>query len=167
MHLGIYRFGKKESNINTTERISVARRTSYSLMNTGLHGANGLSPEVSYQIYRTYVLPRLLFGIEIIPLTQTQLEQFSRYHLRTLRNLQSLPQRTAISAVYMLLGALPIEAEIHKIHLSLLHSVISSDNKCLQELVERQLAFSFNIQRSFFYMVNQVFLSPRCERSSL
>ena len=90
VHLGISRSGKKESNINTTERISVARRTSYSLMNTGLHGSNGLSPEVSYQIYKTYVVPRLLYGLEIIPLTKTQLEQFSRYHLRTLRHLQSL-----------------------------------------------------------------------------
>ena len=45
VHLGINRAGKKESNINTTERISLARRTSYSLMNTGLHGSNGLSHE--------------------------------------------------------------------------------------------------------------------------
>ena len=61
-HLGITRAGKKESSSNVSERISLARRTSYSLMNTGLHGANGLSPKISYFIYKTYVLPRLLFG---------------------------------------------------------------------------------------------------------
>ena len=36
--LGITRAGKKESSLNVSERISLARRTSYSLMNTGLHG---------------------------------------------------------------------------------------------------------------------------------
>ena len=60
-HLGITRAGKKESAINVSDRISLAIRTSYSLMNTGLHGVNGLSPETSYVIYRAYVLPRLLY----------------------------------------------------------------------------------------------------------
>ena len=65
----------------------------------------------------------------IILILKTQLNQLERYHLRVLRQIQAL--RTASSAVYMLLGALQIEAEIHKRQLSLLHSVISSDNKCL------------------------------------
>ena len=112
VHLGVARAGKKESDINIDERISLARRTSYSLMNTGLHGANGLSPEVSYQSYKINVIPRLLYGREIIPLNKTQLEKINRYHVKTLRNLQSLPQRTATSAVYLLLGALPIEREL-------------------------------------------------------
>ena len=57
--------------VNIEKRISVARSTSYSLMNTGLHGANGLSPEVSYQIYKTYVIPWLIYGLNIIPLTKS------------------------------------------------------------------------------------------------
>ena len=57
IHLGITRAGKGESVFNVNDRISLARRTSYSLMNTGLHGTNGLSPEASYVIYRAYVLP--------------------------------------------------------------------------------------------------------------
>ena len=158
IHLGVTRAGKKESDINIDERISLARRTSYSLMNTGLHGANGLSPEVSYQIYKIYVIPRLLYGLEIIPLNNTQLEKINRYHVKTLRNLQSLPQRTATSAVYLLLGALPIEGELHKRLLSLLYSVIKSENKCLQDLVERQLACSFNNLHSFFNVAGQILL---------
>ena len=158
VHLGVTRAGKKESDINIDERISLARRTSYSLMNTGLHGANGLSPEVSYQIYKIYVFPRLLYGLEIIPLNKTQLEKINRYHVKTLRNLQSLPQRTATSAVYLLLGALPIEGELHKRLLSLLYSVIKSENKCLQDLVERQLACSFNNLHSFFNVAGQILL---------
>ena len=67
-------------------------------MNTGLHGANGLSPETSY---RAYVLPPVLYGLEVLRLTQGQLDQLSRYDIRTLRNIQSLPQRTASAAVFM------------------------------------------------------------------
>ncbi|MCG8048963.1 MAG: reverse transcriptase family protein [Candidatus Thiodiazotropha endolucinida] len=155
-HLGLKRLGKKESEKNVNERICLARRTAYLLMNTGLHGTNGLSPKVSYIIYKAYVLPRMLYGLEAIHLNKTQLQQLEKYHLRTLRQLQSLPQRTATSAVFMLLGALPIEAEIHKKQLSLLHSVITSDNKCLQDLVQRQLACSFDNVYSFFYSTAQV-----------
>ena len=56
----------------------------------------------------------------------------------------------------MLLGALPLEAELHKRRLSLLNSVITSDNKCLRGLIQRQLACVFNIQTSFFYIVNDI-----------
>ena len=58
----------------------------------------------------------------------------------------------------MLLGALPIEGELHKRLLSLLYSVIKSENKCLQDLVERQLACSFNNLHSFFNVAGQILL---------
>ena len=88
VHLGISRAGKKESAINVNDIIRLARRTLYSLMNTGLHGVNGLSPETSYVIYRAYLL---LYGLEVLCLTQGQLDQLSRYHIQTLRNVRSLP----------------------------------------------------------------------------
>ena len=136
--------------------MSLARKTSYSLMNSGLHGANGLNAETAYVIFRAYLLPRLLYGLEVLSLTKGQLDQLSIYHIQTLRNMQSLPQRTASAAVYMLLGALPLEAELHKSQLSLFHSVVVSENECLKSLVQRQLAFSFNNQNSFFFMVSNV-----------
>lgn len=156
IHLGITRAGKKESSLNVSDRISLARRTSYSLMNTGLHGANGLSPKISYFIYKTYVVPRLLYGLESLCLTKGQIDQLSRYHLQTLRNIQSLPQRTATAAVYMLIGALPLEAELHKRQLGLLHSVVISENASLKELVQRQLAYSFDNPKSFFTNIRSI-----------
>lgn len=56
----------------------------------------------------------------------------------------------------MLLGALPIEAEIHKRQLSLLYAVIFSDNQCLQKVIQRQLACAFDIVNSFFHIISQV-----------
>ena len=149
-HLGINRAGKQESATNVKDRISLARRTSYSLMNTGMHGSTGLNPKTSFVIYKTYVLPRLLYGHETLALTKGQIEQLSRYHIQTLRNIQSLPQRTSTSAVLLLLGALPLEAELHRKKLSLAISVINSVNPTLKLLVQRQLACSHDIKNSFF-----------------
>ena len=156
VHLGLIRSGRKESELNIKDRISLARRTSYSLINTGLHGTNGLNPKTSYVIYSAYVLPRLLYGLEVISLNKTQIKELERYHLNTLRQIQSLPKRTASSSVYMLLGALPIEAELHKRQLSLLYAVLTSENQCLQEVVQRQLARCFDNVHSFFYIASQV-----------
>ena len=36
------------------------------------------------------------------------------FHLETLKSIQSLPTRTANSIVYLLLGALPLKAEVEK-----------------------------------------------------
>ena len=116
-------------------------------MNTGLHGANGLSPETSYVIYRAYVLPGLLYSLDVLGLKQGQMDQFSRYHIQTLRNIQNRNVQHVLQ--YMLLGALPLQVELHKRRLSLLNSVINSDNECLQGLVQRQLACSFNVKSSF------------------
>ena len=44
-HLGLVRSGSSESQVNVSSRISLARRTLYSLMKTGMHGSNGLNPK--------------------------------------------------------------------------------------------------------------------------
>ena len=84
-------------------------------MNTGLHGSNGINPSVALRIYEAYVLPtKLLYGMEVLSLNQKQLGILSKFHIDNLRKFQSLPIRTAIAVIYLLIGAMPIEAEIHK-----------------------------------------------------
>jgi hypothetical protein len=104
----------KENEINIEDRISLARRTMYALMNTGLHGTNGMNPLAAIKMYEAYVIPKLLYGVEILPLNATQTALLSKFHIANLRRLQSLPTRTAIGIVYLLVGAMPIEAEIHR-----------------------------------------------------
>ena len=81
------------------------------------------------------MLLSLLYGLGVLSSTQGQVDQLSRYHIHTLRNIQSLPQHTACAAVYILLGALPLEAELHMRRLGLLNGVITSDNERLEGLV--------------------------------
>ncbi|CAC5374985.1 unnamed protein product [Mytilus coruscus] len=152
-YLGLLRPEIKENEVNIEARISTARRTLYSLMNTGLHGTNGLNPQTSYKIYQSYVIPHLLYGMEILPLNQKQLDILSRFHKKTLRNFQSMPARTATGAVYLILGALTIEVEIHKRQLSFLYNIVSCDNSTIQDLVDRQLIKNLENQHSFFCKV--------------
>ena len=137
-HLGIIRSSNGENAINIQKRTKLARRTLYSLVKTGVHGCNGLNAKILYKIYQVYVVPRLLYGLEVLLLNKGQLEELEKLHIENLKNIQSLPTRTANSIVYLLLGALPLKAEIERRQLGLFYSVIKSENSTLQQLWKRQ-----------------------------
>ena len=47
--------------------ITKARRTAASsLLSTGCYGENGLDPITSISLYKTYVQPVLMYGLEIV-----------------------------------------------------------------------------------------------------
>ena len=46
--------------------IQKAKNTMYSLMDAGLHGENGLDPEIAVSLLQTYVFLVLYYGMEII-----------------------------------------------------------------------------------------------------
>ncbi|CAC5355245.1 unnamed protein product [Mytilus coruscus] len=151
IHLGLQRTNKRENEINIDDRIKLARRAKYSLMSSGLHGTNGVDPITGYNIYKTYILPRLLYGLEILPLTKGQIEILEKFHKNTLRHIQSRSQRTATSAIYLLLGAIPVEGELHKRQLSMLYSLLSAKNQTIQDLLQRQSSINFDNPKSFFF----------------
>ena len=128
-------------------------------MNSGYHGTNDLSPATSYQIYKTYILPRLLYGLEVLRLKKSRITTFEKFHklcLNSLRIIQSLPERTATVAVYLLLGAVPTEAEIYKRQLSLLHAILNSDNRRIKGVLDRQISVNFDNKDSFSCQIIQV-----------
>ena len=61
------------------ERIITARRTVYALMGAGLHVINGVKPSVSAHLVRIYILPRLLYGLDVIRLTPSDLKNLETY----------------------------------------------------------------------------------------
>ena len=66
-HIGLKRSSGFNDTITDTvnQNITNARRTIYSLLSTGLHGENGLDVETSLHLLKIYVLPVLLYGLEI------------------------------------------------------------------------------------------------------
>ncbi|CAC5387247.1 unnamed protein product [Mytilus coruscus] len=157
-HLGIIQAAKNESRINIQEHISIARKTLYSLIPVGLNGKGGLNPKTANKIYQAYVLPRLLYGLEILSLSLTQIRELRQFHIKTIRCFQSLPIRTSAAAYNLLIGAIPIDTELHKrqLKVSLLYSVRVSENTKLRTLKERQLIVNSENPESFFPRVQEI-----------
>lgn len=141
VHLGInYNVEKHAATANdTTEvRLQAGRNTTYSLMGAGMHGINGVKPTVSVHMYNIYVMPRVTYGLEFVNVGTTNIRKLEVAHRTTLRNIQTLPRRTAIPALHILLGALPIQAIIEQKQISSIASL--SKNRTILDLIIRQLA---------------------------
>ena len=72
-HLGILRSTEKDQA--KLERIQLARRTLYALMNVGLHGNNGVNPLFSAKLLTTFVIPMHMHGLEAVILKQADFFQ--------------------------------------------------------------------------------------------
>jgi hypothetical protein len=144
-HLGIYR-NSKNTNIDTVnDRVKSARRAAYSLMGAGLHGLNGVGPEVAIIQYKVYIIPILLYGLEALVLNSKELEILELYHRTNLRYIQHLPVSTAKVALHLISGVLPITAALNIQALTLFRNIIAGDSKAppaeyTRELILRQLA---------------------------
>ncbi len=157
-HLGITRGDLQTNDLIVDTRITQARRTCYALMSIGLHGHNGLNAAACIHIYRTYVLPRLLYGLEAISLTGGQISELDAFHTRTLRLIQSLPQRSAKCAVFMLSGVLPFEALYHYSILSMVGRIVRSENRILACLAVRQLSTCAFTSNSWFVKAAKILI---------
>ena len=65
MHMGILRSEDSQESA-VAYNIYKARRTVYCLMSAGFHGHNGLDPETSVHLLQTYVMPVLVYGLEVV-----------------------------------------------------------------------------------------------------
>ncbi len=158
-HLGVVRV-ITESKIQTRpfveSRVQLMRRTAYSLMAVGLHGQDGLNPMASLKIINTYVSPRMLYGLESILITKTEEDILSRAHRALLRDIQSLPVNTATEMVYLLPGALTLQAQLDMRRLSLAGAVARLDDENpLKVIAMRQLSLQDDNGHSWFAKARQ------------
>ena len=84
----------KTAEENVQFNISKARKTVYSLLSAGLRGQNGLDPQTSLHITRIYVLPMLLYGLELILPNQTLTGTFRNIPEKILKRLLSVAINT-------------------------------------------------------------------------
>jgi hypothetical protein len=77
-----------------------------------VNGHNGLDPETSLQLFKTYVLPILLYGMEILLPTKTHTAKMDLFQKKILKQILSLPKNAPDCAVYILTGMWPIELQI-------------------------------------------------------
>ena len=155
VHLGLEWHANKMAP-DVAPRINTARRTAYTLMGVGLHG-NGLDPIACTKLVHTFVLPRLLYGLEAAILTKTQIQQLTTFHRQLLRRIQGLPDSTAVSACHLLSGTIPVEGALHLKQLSLFTAVTRLEaTNPLHQVATRQLAIKSNTSRSWFSNVVQM-----------
>ena len=140
-HLGVVRStaNRGQISLNFKKKLTTGRRTLYSLMGAGLHGMNGLTPPVSLHVYATYVIPRMLSGLESSMITTAEMTELEKFHRATLRCFQHLPERTAKAAIYLLIGSLPIEAILDVRYLSLFGSIVRCHSSKVHEVMKRQI----------------------------
>ena len=79
-HLGIERISTGNNRKQLVQTgITTARRTLFALMGAGLHGLNGVNPKVAIHLIQIYVMPRLLYGLEITTLRQNEIQKLEIY----------------------------------------------------------------------------------------
>ena len=109
-HLGMIRTPKDSSSKLVQENIKKARRSAYSLMSAGLYGYNGVHPRVGIKLWHTYALPVLTYGLEGRRLKLGDVEQLEKCQRRILRSIMNLPKSTAVPALHMMSGVVPVKA---------------------------------------------------------
>ena len=68
-------------------------------MGAGLHGENGGNPRVSLPLWKTYVLPRLTVGLDVLTLSNSEIRKLNQFHKKILKQIMHLHERTADTAV--------------------------------------------------------------------
>lgn len=158
-HMGMMRTGVLSDSLGVESNIQKARRSLYSLMPAGLHGENGLDPESAIHVFQLYVLPVLLYGLEVAVPTKHNLELVERYLRTTLKQILSLPISVATPVIYILSGVLPAEALIHKKVLSLFGNICRLDESSIEKrLAYRQLAVKTYHSNSWFILVKELLI---------
>ncbi len=76
-HLGMKYYTEESSDRVLDEMLSRLRKAIYGLMGSGLHGTNGLNPLCCLKLIQCYVLPRAIYGSEVLPLIQAQKDKIN------------------------------------------------------------------------------------------
>ena len=122
VHLGVNRNAKGQVDI--AARVQTGRRTMYAMMGAGAYGSSGVTPPLVAHLWKTYALPRMVYGLEVFYLSNKDILQLEQLQRTVLRKIQSFPINTSLVAVYGLLGVRPIEQELDLRKLTFLGSVL-------------------------------------------
>jgi len=69
-----------------------------------------MSPIVAYQLWKTKTIPKILFGMEVLIVTQTDKLKCERLQCKVCKQIQGLPQQTSNLGTYSLLGTEFVES---------------------------------------------------------
>ncbi|CAG2242305.1 unnamed protein product [Mytilus edulis] len=163
-HLGIKR--NEQNRANISERIRTGRATIYSLLGAGLHVRRGFSPMVAYKLWRTYAVPRSIYGLEVMNLLAKEKDMLELAERKILRQIQGLPNNTANMAVYTLVGAEPIAITLDKNVLTFFMNIVRNPGTIECEILRRQIVFSDQRGKDFINRVEKTLSKYNLKSSS-
>ena len=114
-------------------------------------------------LLQTYVVPNLVYGMEVVLSDGIHLDKLERLHKRFIKQILFLPQTVADPAVYILSGVVPQEAVIYSRTLTLFESICRLDESTIKKrLARRQLSVKSCAGNSWFVDIRHL-----CVRYSL
>ena len=156
MHVGILRSASTQETA-VQENVKKARRTLYSLMPSGCHGHNGLDQESTVHLFQTYVLPTLIYGMEVVLPRGKHLDTLEKFYKKYMKLLLSIPVTTADPAVYIISGTIPVEATIHKRALTLFGNISRLTSSSIEKrIARRQLNIKGQKSNSWFVALREL-----------
>jgi hypothetical protein len=161
VHLGITHHtgphgGKEVNQARVQACIKSGAKAAYMLFGAGFHGTNGLNPVLCIKIWRTYILPRMLYSTELWSLSKVNISTLEKFQSDKMKQLQGLPGNTSNAATLGLAGILPIEAEIDRRTLTLFRHMISDKNNPEYEIILRQLAMKSSKSHSWVLGIKHI-----------
>jgi endonuclease/exonuclease/phosphatase family metal-dependent hydrolase len=156
-HLGIIRDTDSAGNIPTVAKnVTNARKALYSMMGTGMHGTNGLPPATNVYLMNIYIMPILLYGLEILLPSEKEMDTATKFHESSLRQLLSLPSTCAKPAIYILSGHIPLAGQIHHRALTFFGNIIRNENTLEYKLAYRQLLMGHQNNLGWFGKIGKI-----------
>ncbi|CAC5386525.1 unnamed protein product [Mytilus coruscus] len=158
-HLGIIKTPSMRQNIesNVEENVKKARKSAYALLGSGFHGENGLDPESLIHLFKTYISPVLLYGMELLTPKSAHLETLEKFQKKMHKQILSVPMSTPDPAIYILTGILPVEAQIHAKMITFFCSICQqADNSVEKQLGKRQLTVKSSGSHSWYIEIQRI-----------
>ena len=155
VHLGLIRSTDHKHDAAVADRIKCARRALYSITGAGMHGLNGLNPVASIKIWNAYISTRLSYGLEVLYLTNKNLESLEKFKRTIMRQLQHLPQSTSKAAIYLLTGTFPFEATWDRKLLTLFGILARSEGTIEKQILQRQLTMKAANSNSWAFLIRK------------
>ena len=125
-------------------------------MGAGFHSGNGLKVCLNGFLWSTFIVPRITYGLEVLTPTKKDIEMLETFQRKSLKQIQSLPDKTPNVVTLGLVGILPVEAVIDKNALNLFMNVISDKNSIEYQIAEKQLAMKDSQEKSWFNYIKSI-----------
>ena len=142
--------------MNIEQRLATGRQTIYALVGSGLHARTGMSSLVLQKIWKTYVVHRYLYGLEVQICSKTDIHELEKLQRRFLRQFQGLPERTASAAIYILLGTEPVETTLDKNILAMFLTIARLNGSIEKQILEWEITLGSSFQNSFICRVQHI-----------